>query len=253
MIRSIEKVFERIFLASGGIVLLFFNALAQTRYLVRNLDKLLRQMFDVGVITFPLASLIGLFTGMIVALESGIELKEMALETVVPSIVALSMMREMGPVITAMISSGRAGSAMAAELGTMTVNEEVDALRALGINPVRFLVMPRLLATIIVQPILTVYAVLIGIWGGSVVSDSLLGIPRDWFMHRIYTTLDFSDIVFGLSKTVVFGAIYSVISCYMGLNAKRGAEDVGRATTRAVVASLTMILIADYFVGRFFG
>ena len=200
MFGKVEKVFESVFEVCGGIVLLLVNAFAQARHIPRNSEKLLRQMLDIGFFTFPLASLIVLFTGMIVALESGLELKEMALENVVPSIVALSMMREMGPVITAMISAGRAGSAMAAELGTMTVNEEVDALRAMGINPVRFLVMPRLIATILVQPLLTIYAVLIGIWGGSIVSDSLLGVPREQFMHGIYTTLDFSDIVFGHSN-----------------------------------------------------
>lgn len=253
IISKTEDLFERMFLISGGIMLLFLNSVGEIRNIRRNLDKLLRQMLEVGFNTLPLASLIGLFTGMIVALESGLELKELGLEYIVASIVGFSMMREMGPVITAMISAGRVGAAMAAELGTMTVNEEVDALRSMGINPVRFLVMPRFLATLLMQPLLTMYAVVIGIWGGSIISMSLFRIPTDQFMRSIYRVLDTEDIVFGLSKTLIFATMYSIISCYMGLTAERGAEGVGRSTTRAVVISLTMILIADYFIGRFFG
>lgn len=253
ILRKTEDIFARLFETSGGIMVLFFSSIAEVRYIGRNLDKLLKQMQEVGFNTLPLASLIGLFTGMIVALESGLELKELGLEHIVASIVAFSMMREMGPVITAMISAGRVGAGMAAELGTMTVNEEIDALRSMGINPVRFLVMPRFWATILMQPLLTMYAVVIGIWGGSLVSSALLGITYDQFMHSVFRALEISDIIFGLSKTVVFGAMYSIISCYMGLTTSRGAEGVGRSTTRAVVISLTMILVADYFIGRFFG
>lgn len=251
--RKVEELFDRLFTTSGEIALLFFSCVLEIRYVTRGMSRLLRQMLEVGYNTLPLASLIGLFTGMIVALETGLELKQLALQNIVANVVALSMVREMGPVITAMISSGRVGAAMAAELGTMTVNEEVDALRSLGINPVRYLVMPRFVAALLMQPIVTMFAIYIGIWGGSIVGMSVLGISHDQFMKSVYRVLDTQDIVFGLSKTILFAALFSIISCYMGLKAKRGAQGVGTSTTRAVVASLTMILVSDYFVGRFFG
>ncbi len=253
VVRKIEELFTRLFVTSGGIMLLFIAGIKEIRSIGRNIDKILRQMLEAGFNSLPLASLIGLFTGMIVALESGLELKQLGLENVVANIVAFSIVREMGPVITAMISAGRVGAAMAAELGTMTVNEEIDALRSMGINPVRFLVMPRFVASVLMQPILTMYAILIGIYGASIISLSMLNIAPTQFINHVYRALEISDISFGLGKTLVFAAMYSIISCYMGLTTRRGAEGVGRSTTQAVVVSLTMIIIADYFFGRFFG
>jgi phospholipid/cholesterol/gamma-HCH transport system permease protein len=253
LIKKTEDLFESLFVGSGGLTLLFLASMAEIRHLRRNMDRLLKQMLEVGFNTLPLASLIGLFVGMIMALETGLELKNFAMVNIVPDVVTLAIMREMGPVITAMISSGRVGAAMAAELGTMKVNEEIDALRSMGINPVRMLVMPRVLATMLMQPILTMYAIGIGIWGGSMVALNLFGIPQFQFWQSVYRVLEFQDVMFGLLKTVVFGAVYSTVSCYIGLQADRGAEGVGHATTRAVVLSLTLILVFDYIVGRFFG
>ncbi len=252
-LKKTEHIFERLFVESGGIFLLFLMSIVEIRYVFKGMRRLLRQMLQVGFNTLPLASLIGLFVGMIIALETGLELKGLALENIVPNVVALAMVREMGPVITGMISSGRVGSAMAAEIGTMKVNEEVDALRSMGINPVQYLVMPRFLASILMQPLLTTYAIVIGIWGGSIVGESVLNISSQQFMQSVYRILETGDIVFGLTKTIIFAAMFSIISCSMGLKAQRGAEGVGQSTTRAVVISLTMILISDYFIGRFLG
>jgi phospholipid/cholesterol/gamma-HCH transport system permease protein len=252
LLSQLENFFYRLFVVSGEIVSLFFQSLVELRYLVRSFPRVLRQMLEIGYNSLLLAGLIGLFTGMIVALQTGLELKKLSVEQVVGGIVGLSLVREMGPVITAFIIAGKVGSSMAAELGTMSVSEEIDALRSMGINPVRFLVMPRFFAAVIMQPILTIYAIIIGIWGGALISATYLGIASQIYFRQLYRTLELEDISKGIGKTFIFAAIYSIVSCYMGMKAERGAEGVGKSTTRAVVVSLTMILVADYFMSRFF-
>ncbi len=253
LLSRIETFFTSLFYTSGQMVLLFSQSIGQLRYAFRNANRVLRQMFEIGYNTLPLAAMIGLFTGMIVALQTGIELKKLSLQQVIGGIVGLSLVREMGPVITAFIIAGRVGAGMAAELGTMAVSEEIHALRAMGINPVRYLVMPRFLASVTMQPILTVYAIVIGIWGGGLISSTYLGIDQVIYYNQLYRALELSDITKGLSKTLIFGTIYSIVCCYMGMSAENGAAGVGKATTRAVVISLTMILVADHFMSRFVG
>jgi phospholipid/cholesterol/gamma-HCH transport system permease protein len=253
LLSRIEAFFASLFYISGQMILLFTQSIAELRFAIRSANRVLKQMLEIGYNTLPLAGMIGLFTGMIVALQTGIELKKLSIQQVIGGIVGLSLVREMGPVITAFIIAGRVGAAMAAELGTMAVSEEIDALRAMGINPVRYLVMPRFLASVTMQPILTVYAIVIGIWGGGLISSTYLGIDRIIYYNQLYRTLEVSDITKGLSKTLIFAAIYSIVCCYMGMSAENGAAGVGKSTTRAVVISLTMILIADYFMSRFAG
>jgi len=182
-----------------------------------------------------------------------VELKNLGLQQQVGTIVGLSLVREMGPVFTAFIIAARVGAAWAAEIGTMSVSEEIDALRSMGISPVRYLAMPRFLAAITMQPVLTVYSIVVGMWGGALVSVNYLGVPQLIYYKRMFRSLEIHDITLGLGKAFVFGAIFSIVCCYMGLTTKNGAEGVGRATTRSVVISLTLILVADYFITRFLG
>jgi len=252
IIEKIEDLFYRFFITSGEILTIFFQSIVEIRDFPHSFKRILKQMLEIGFNTLPLALMIGFFTGMIVALQTGVELKTIGLQRMVGSIVGLSLVREMGPVITAFIVSGRVGSAMAAELGTMAVSEEIDALRAIGIDPVRFIVMPRVLSSIIMLPLLTIYSIIVGAYGGALISNTYLGVDPQIYFRQMYESLVFDDISKGIGKTFIFGAIFSTVSCYMGITTVNGAEGVGKSTTRAVVISLTLILIADYFMSRFF-
>ncbi len=253
ILTRIELFFVDLFGTAGGMLLLLGQCLLETRYLFSNMRRLLRQLVEVGWNTLPLATMIGVFTGMIVALQTGVELKNLGLQQQIGTIVGLSLVREMGPVFTAFIISARVGAAWAAELGTMSVSEEIDALRSLGIRPVRFLAMPRFVAAVIMQPLLTIYSIVVGMWGGAVVSANYLGVHSHIFFRKMFRSLEMHDITLGLWKAVLFGAIFSIVSCYTGLTTHNGAKGVGRSTTRAVVVSLSLILIADYFMDRFVG
>lgn len=250
----ILKFFHALFFYSGDMLLLLGQTLVELPgSLLTGRRRLLRQLIEVGLNTFLLVAMISMFTGMVAALRTGIELTDYNLQDAIGTIVGLSMVSEMGPVITAILIVGRVGSAMAAELGTMAVNEEIDALRAMGINPVRYLVAPRFLATLIMQPILTIYGIVIGIWGGALIAATYLRVPSTIYYNRLYAAVDLGDIRHGMIKTLVFAAIIATVCCYMGMNTENGAEGVGKSTTRAVVVSLTLVLVANYFMTRFLG
>lgn len=251
MALHIEQKFARLFILSGDILILFYEAMREISAVKSAPGRVVSLMFEIGYRTLLLVSMIGLFEGMIIALQTGVELKEIGLSYLTGSIVGLSMVREMGPVITAVIVTGRVGSAMAAEIGTMSVSEEIDALRVMGISPVRYIVTPRIVACILVLPVLTIYSIVIGIWGGSLVSSANLGVTAQVYYDQVWGSMEMIDIVRGISKTFVFGAIFSTVCCYMGMTARDGAMGVGRNTTRAVVVSLTMILVSDFFMTRF--
>jgi phospholipid/cholesterol/gamma-HCH transport system permease protein len=249
----IEAIFADLFSTAGGMIFLLWRCILNIRFVFSDGRRVLRQFVEVGWNTLPLASMIGLFTGMITALQTGVELKNLGLEQQIGPIVGLSLVREMGPTFTAFIVAARVGAAWAAELGTMSVSEEVEGLRSLGIRPVRFLAMPRFFAAIIMQPILTAYSIVVGMWGGALVAVNYLGVPSNVFYNRMFNSLEIYDITLGLWKAFVFGIIFSIVSCYTGLATRNGAQGVGRSTTRSVVISLSLILVADYFMGRFLG
>jgi phospholipid/cholesterol/gamma-HCH transport system permease protein len=188
----------------------------------------------------------GGFTGMVLALQTYYGFRRFSSEGLVGATVALSMTRELGPVLTALMVTGRAGSAMAAELGSMRVSEQIDALTVMALSPVKYLVVPRVLASLFMLPVLTVIADFTGILGGYFVGVKLLGINEGVFIARMIKYVSLDDIYNGLAKAAVFGVILSVISCYKGFYTRGGAEGVGRATTEAVVASSVTILISDY-------
>ncbi|MBI2876913.1 MAG: ABC transporter permease [Candidatus Tectomicrobia bacterium] len=208
----------------------------------------LQQMQVVGVNSLPVVLITGLFTGMVLALQSFTGFKRFGAESQVGAVVAISMTRELGPVLTGLIVSGRAGAAMAAQLGTMRVTEQIDALQTLAVNPVNYLVVPRFLAGLIMLPVLTVFADAVGILGGYIITVGFLGANSAAYLRLTTDFLELNDIYGGLLKAAIFGMVIAQVSCLQGFYARGGAEGVGRATTRAVVISSMLILILDYFL-----
>jgi phospholipid/cholesterol/gamma-HCH transport system permease protein len=200
----------------------------------------------IGVNSLVVVIITGTFTGMVLALQSYYGFRKFGAEGLVGTTVALSMTRELGPVLTSLMVTGRAGSAMAAELGSMRVTEQIDALTVMALNPVKYLVAPRVVASFLMFPVLTSISNFVGIIGGYLVGVKLLGINEGAFINKIIKYLDLEDIYNGLIKAAVFGVIMSVISCYKGFYTKGGAEGVGKSTTEAVVLSSVTILITDY-------
>ena len=237
---------------SGRVMVLFSRTLLFIFRPPFDTRNLLKQVEYVGVKSVPVVLITGAFTGMVLALQSYTGFKRFNAEAFVGTVVALSMTRELWPVLSGLMVSGRVGSAMAAELGTMQVTEQIDALYTLATNPIKYLIVPRFLASLIVLPILTVFADGLGILGGYLVSVNLLGSNPTIYMRRTFDYLDLEDIYIGLFKACIFGMIIAVVGCYQGFNTQGGAEGVGKATTRAVVMSSLLILIANYFITALF-
>lgn len=211
----------------------------------RNIAK---QMLEVGNRSIPVVIITAAFTGAVLALQSFNGFKRFNAESLVGTVVALSMVRELGPVLTSLMVAGRAGSAMAAELGTMRVTEQIDALVTLATNPVKYLVVPRFLAGLVMIPTLVMLSDALGILGGYFVSTAVLGINPVTYRIATYNFLSMDDFFGGLIKAAFFGMVIAIISCYKGFYAGGGAEGVGKATTGAVVISSMTILISDYFL-----
>ena len=210
------------------------------------------QLAKVGVASFPLVFLTALFTGVVLALQSAYQLQKLSAETYIGSLVALSMTRELGPVLTALVIAGRVGASITAELGTMRVTEQIDALVTLGTDPVRHLALPRLVALLVMLPILTLYADMIGILGGYLVGVYKLGIGSSLYMSMTWNPLRMKDLFTGLFKSGVFAAIIATIACHEGFETAGGAEGVGRSTTLSVVISFILVIMADCFFTALF-
>ncbi|MEN8263230.1 MAG: ABC transporter permease [Nitrospirota bacterium] len=247
-IEFIGELIERPAIEIGRIVLLFYSILKRIAKPPFEIRNIIRQMLEVGVNSLPVVLITAVFTGMVLALQSYTGFKRFGAEKLVGSVVALSMTRELGPVLTALIVTGRAGAAMAAELGTMRVTEQIDALETLATNPVKYLVIPRFLSGMIMLPALTVVTDIIGIIGGYFVTVVLLGASSKSYLRTTWDFLQMEDIYIGLIKACFFGAAFTLISCYKGFYTEGGAEGVGKATTGAVVISSMIILISDYFM-----
>ena len=236
----------------GEVLILLWRTVISFREAPRNLTSIFSQMAIIGYETLPVASVMAFFIGMVLALQTGMELYKYGTQEIIGGIVGLSMVRELGPVMTSFLVAGRAGSAMAAELGVMKVYEEIDALQTLDIDPVRYLVMPRLIAALICVPILTIYADCVGMVGGAIICHLH---PRLFISYSTYTdslrmALKFKEITDGLIKSFFFGGIIAIICCYVGFKTSGGARGIGIATTRSVVLSFMLILVADYFLTR---
>ncbi|NTU59642.1 MAG: ABC transporter permease [Deltaproteobacteria bacterium] len=209
---------------------------------------IIQQMEFVGVRSISVVVLTGTFTGMVLALQSVHAFRKFGAEGLVGTTVALSMMRELGPVLTSLMVTARAGSAMAAELGTMRVTEQIDALAVMAVDPVEYLVVPRMLASFAMLPILCCVSDLVGVLGGYFVGVKLLGISHATYVSNTLKYLEYSDIFSGLVKAACFGVILAAVGCYKGYVAWGGAQGVGRATTEAVVVASVLILVNDYFL-----
>jgi phospholipid/cholesterol/gamma-HCH transport system permease protein len=236
----------------GGLTILLFRTVFWTFAPRARKRQVLEQMHFIGVASFPIVVLISFFTGMVLALQSAYQMQKMSAEMYIASLVALSLTRELGPVLTGLIVAGRCGAAISAELGTMRVTEQVDALETMSVNPVHYLVVPRFLAMVIVVPILTIFADFFGILGGYVIGVGRLNITSSMYIHMTWDPLAVKDITTGLIKSISFAVIICLISCFEGLNSEEGAEGVGKATTASVVRSFILIIVADCFFTALF-
>ena len=208
----------------------------------------LRQFEAIGVRSTAIVLLTALFTGMVLALQTGYALERFGAKLYVGSVIGLSLARELGPVRTALMVGGRVGAGISAEVGSQQVSEPVDAIRALGADPVQKLVLPRVVAGTLALPLLTVIANVLGTLGGLAISVTQFGIPGSFYLQTIYRTVTVTDLLSGISKTLVFGWIIAMVACSTGLRASGGTAGVGRATTRAVVVASIAVLITDFFL-----
>ena len=223
------------------------RAFTPPRYLI---DTLI-QMDVIGVGSLPIVLLTGFFTGGVLALQSYRTLSTFGEVSILGEVVALSVVRELGPVLTALMVAGRISSGIASELGSMLVSEQIDAMRAFGTDPIRKLVLPRLFATLATLPVLTILADFCGILGGFFISFYTVRLTSEEYWTSVYQTLTFQDVTQGLLKPFFFAVVISMVGCYYGLNAKGGTEGVGRSTTQAMVVASVLILILDFFITKF--
>ena len=212
--------------------------------------EIVNQMDHLGVESLPIVVLTGMFTGMVLSLQSAASLDAFGARPYVGRLVAVSMVRELGPVLTALMVTGRVGSGMAAELGSMVVTQQIDALRVLGSDPVRKLVAPRLAAAVIMVPILTIISDMLGIFGGSLISIFNLQLSWAYYWRSVANGLTVNDLVMGLTKPVMFGFITATVGCHMGLQTTGGTQGVGLSTTRSVVVASVLILSSDFFMTK---
>jgi phospholipid/cholesterol/gamma-HCH transport system permease protein len=254
-----RKVISKFFGAIGRKTLNFFEELGQIanlfigiiRYfptVIRNRNLILFQMEHIGVNSLPLVLIIATFTGAVAAWQAAYQLKGLAPLSFIGTATSRSIITELGPVLTAIVIAGRVGASISAELGSMKVTEQIDALETMAISPVRYLAMPRFLASVIMMPILVVFADIIAILGAFVISNFFLGISFTVFFLSVKRYFLFGDFLFGLIKAVFFGGVTSLLGCHIGFKTEGGAEGVGNSTIRSFVLSSAMILILDYLL-----
>ncbi len=216
----------------------------------RYLSDTLQQADLIGVGSLPIVVLTGFFTGAVLALQTSNTLQRFGSLSLTGQLVSLSMVRELGPVLTGLMVSGRNASGMASELGSMKVTEQIDAMRALGTDPTKKLVTPRVVATVVMLFFLSIISDLVGLTGGWILSRFVLGLDSYQYWTTAWQSLKFADVFMGLTKPILFGYIISTIGCHYGLSAHGGTQGVGRATTQAVVASSVLILLVDFFYSK---
>jgi len=236
----------------GEVILLMGNIIKGIPAGVARAGLLVDQMAHIGVGSMPLSVIVALFTGAVTAVQASYQMRDYVPALYLGTVVGKSVVIELGPVLTALVVGGRVGASIAAELGTMRVTEQVDAMETMGISPVQFLVVPRFLAALLMLPALTVFADVVAIAGGWLVSIATLDISTHTFVSGLKLYFNIRDVFTGLIKSFVFGAIIATMGCYFGLRSEGGAEGVGVATTHAVVASCLLILIVDYLLASFF-
>ena len=234
--------------------LMLLEAVCYFRYAFskRNINDTLSHLYMVGIKSLLVISVVALFTGMILALQTGLELQRYGQQNLIGSAVAVSVIREMGPFMTGLIITASVGSSIAAQLGTMTVSDEVNALEIMGINTKRYLVMPRIFSLTIMIPFITLYTNILAIMGGALVGYTQLNVEFASYFQNALNFTDIKDLYVGLFKAIVFGLIIGTVACHQGFSAKNGASGVGRVTRRAVIISFLLILIIGYIITRLF-
>jgi len=246
---SVGKKFLGFAEACGSAALMFYSVVF---WMVRSRiewGEALKESVKIGVDSFLVTALTSLFTGMVLALQMGQTTRNLFNEPIYTgTMVAYSLLKELGPVLTSIVVAGRAGAVVTAEIASMKVTEQIDALYTLGTNPTRYLLVPRFLAFMFTLPILTIFADFIGVFGGCFVSAVKLKISPYIYFNDIFTYLDCSDFLHGVVKTFFFAFMIATVSCYKGMGTKGGAEGVGRATTEAIVVSMVLVMVLDYFV-----
>jgi phospholipid/cholesterol/gamma-HCH transport system permease protein len=237
----------------GEMVILFWRALGALPQAWRQRAKITDQLFEIGNASLLMACILSLFIGGVIALQTGPVLVERGLKSAIGGLVGLSMAKELAPVMMSVLIAGRIGSAMAAEIGSMRVYQEIDALRTMNIDPIHYLVLPRLLAIAIALPILVVFSILVGWMGGAAVSafNPEIALSFKSFFSNLREVVEVGDVGNGVFKSFVFALVIGTVSCHQGLQTIGGPRGIGRSVTKAVVNSIVLILILDYFVTRF--
>ncbi len=236
-------------IAIGDITQFFIRTLAWLFTRLPRGETLLPNFYQIGVLSLPVVALTGMFIGMVLAVQSHSQFRMMHLETRLGAVINMSLVRELGPVLAATMLAGRVGSAMAAELGTMRVTEQIDALSSMGANPIHYLVVPRFLACLVLIPMLTIMADFMGVMGGATFCIYGLGIDSNHYWQNSRDFISTFDLFSGVFKSLFFGAAIALVSCYRGFNCDPGAEGVGRAATSAFVLSFVAILVLDFSLG----
>jgi phospholipid/cholesterol/gamma-HCH transport system permease protein len=237
---------------AGGFTLLCLQVLKECAYPPYYFKLIIEQVYSIGVRSFVLVAVTALATGSVMALQFGYGLAKFGGKLYVPRIVSLAILREMGPVFTSLLVAGRIGSGIASEVGSMKVTQQIDAIRALGTSPIKRIVIPRLIASLIVLPILTLFADYIGLFGAMIVCMKELGINSEYFFAKAMSTLRMYDLLTGMAKTIVFAFFISITACWKGLNTEGGTQGVGNTTTWVVVTSSIFIMISDFFLTKLF-
>lgn len=245
-IESLGRQTISIFHQLGAIILLLIAAVKEIGT-IRSRETF-KQCLSLGVLSFPIVALTLLFTGMVLSVQIAGELTKYGADFTVGAIVAISVGRELGPVLCGVVLAGRVGAAITAEIGTMRVTEQIDALRCMAVSPIGYLVVPRLVACMAMLPILNVFGVVIGVGGGMIVASLSHGVSSYVFMHSIRVFCVPSDLYIGVIKSIIFGMIVALVGCDRGMTCTAGAEGVGKATTQSVVYSIIMLFAANYIL-----
>ena len=237
----------------GELLLLFWRTLEALPLAWRHRQKVYDQLFEIGNASLLMACILALFIGGVITLQTGPVLAERGLSSAIGGLVGLSICKELAPVMMAVLIAGRIGSAMAAEIGSMRVYQEIDALRTMNINPIHYLVLPRIAAISVALPVLVLFAVLVGWFGGGLVAvfNEKVAITFQSFFSNLRDVVKLGDVVNGLFKSFVFAVVIGTVSCHQGLITIGGPRGIGRSVTKAVVNSIVLILILDYFLTRF--
>ena len=237
----------------GEMIVLFWRTLKASPMIVRQRYKVYDQLFEIGNASLLMACILALFIGGVITLQTGPVLAERGLSSAIGGLVGLSMCKELAPVMMAVLIAGRIGSSMAAEIGSMRVYQEIDALRTMNINPIHYLVLPRIAAIAVALPVLVLFAVLVGWFGGGLVAvfNEKVAITFQAFFSNLRDVVKLGDVVNGLFKSFVFAVVIGTVSCHQGLITIGGPRGIGRSVTKAVVNSIVLILILDYFLTRF--